>query len=76
MQTVIVPAKTFKKIVDKLDHLSQEVESIKTQLADKEPPYGSDEWWKRDIEQAKKEFKKGKGVRFESAKDAIRWLNS
>ena len=76
MQTVTVPAKTFEKIVSKLEELAQDVQIIKTKILTEESRYGSNKWWEKEIEQAEKEFKKGKGIRFESVKDAVKWLNS
>lgn len=76
MQTVTISVKTFEKILSRLDLLTQEVKTIKAKLFKKEPSYGSDVWWNKDIEKAEKEFKKGKGIRFESVKDAVKWLNS
>lgn len=76
MQTVIIPAKTYEKILSKLEHLSQEVEGIKTQLSEKEPTYGSDEWWKWSDKKAKEDISSGRVMRFDSAEEAIKWLNS
>ena len=76
MQTVTVDAKTYEKILSRLDHLSQEVEGIKTQLSKKQPPYGSKEWWKWSDRKAKEDIKQGKVIKFDSAGEAIKWLNS
>ncbi len=76
MQTVTVDAKTFEKVLSKLDYLSQEVESIKTQLSKKKLPYGSDEWWEWSDKKARQDIKAGRVVKFDSAKEAIKWLNS
>ena len=76
MQTVTVDAKIFEKVLSKLDYLSQELESIKTQLSGKEPPYGSDEWWKWSDKKARQDIKAGRVVKFDSAEEAIKWLNS
>ena len=76
MQTITVDAKTFEKVLSKLDLLTREIEILKRRLSKNEPTYGSDEWWKKEIKQAEEELKKGKGVRFESVEDAVKWLNS
>lgn len=76
MQTITVPAKTFEKILSRLDLLTQEVADIKTRLFEKEPRYGSDEWWKWSDKKAKEDIKMGRVMKFDSAEEAIKWLNS
>lgn len=76
MQTITVPTKTFEKIISKLDYLTQEVETIKTKLFEGEPPYGSDEWWEWSDRKAKEDIRAGRVMKFDSAQEAITWLNS
>ena len=38
--------------------------------------YGSQLWWEKSTEKALEEIKRGKGVKFTSVKETIRWLNS
>ena len=75
-QTVTVPTKTINEIFSRLDELTNAVKKIAAKLSKKEPLYGSDEWWDKEIKDADDEFKKGKGVLFKSSKDAVKWLNS
>lgn len=75
-QAITVTPKTIEAIVKQLMVLTKEVKAIKTRLFEEEPPYGSNAWWEKEIKEAENEFKKGKGIRFESANDAIKWLNS
>jgi len=75
-QTVTVPTKTINEIFFRLDELTKAVKKISVKLSEKEPLYGSDEWWNKEIKEADSEFKKGKGTLFKSSKDAIKWLNS
>lgn len=75
-QTVAIPTKTINEIFSRLDELTKTVKKIAAKLSEKELSYGSDEWWKKDIQEADDEFKKGKGILFHSSKDAIKWLNS
>lgn len=75
-QTVTVPTKTIDEIFSRLDELTKTVKKISVRLFEEKPPYGSDKWWEKEIEEADDEFKKGKGVLFQSSKDAIKWLNS
>lgn len=76
MQTINIPAETFEKLISRLDDLTREVKSIKAKLFDKEPPYGSKEWWEWSDKKAIEEIKAGKGVNFDSVEEAIKWLNS
>lgn len=75
-QTVAISPKTIDEIFGRLNALTNEVKMIKTKLFKKEPPYGSDEWWEWSDKEALKEIKAGKGVKFNTAKEAIKWLNS
>lgn len=76
MQTVTVDAKTFEKILSRLDQLTQEVRTIKSKLFEEEPPYGSDAWWEWSDNKAKEDIKAGRIMKFDSAVEAIKWLNS
>lgn len=75
-QTVTVPAKTIDEIFSRLDELTKTVKRISVKLLNEEPPYGSDEWWEWSDKAAIKEIKAGKGIKFNSAEKAIKWLNS
>lgn len=75
-KTISVEAKTLNRILARLDQLTDEIKAIKTKLFEEEPPYGSDAWWKKETKEAEEDFKKGKGIQFKSAKEAIEWLNS
>lgn len=61
-QTVTVPTKTLDEIFSRLDELTKAVKTISIRLFREELPYGSNEWWDKEIEEAEKEFKKGKGT--------------
>mgnify|MGYP001615346231 CR=1 FL=1 len=73
---VAVDAKTISTILTRLDKLVRDVEAIKTRVFEKQPPYGSDMWWDKEMKEAEEAFRKGKGIKFNSAKEAIKWLNS
>lgn len=76
MQTINVPAKKFDELISRLDQLTKEVRAIKVKLFESEPAYGSDEWWEWSDKKAIEDIKAGKGIRFDSADEAIKWLNS
>ncbi len=76
MQTVTVPVKTFEKILSRLDQLTKDVQDIKSTIVEKEPLYGSGEWWEWSDKKAKEDIKAGRIMKFDSADKAIKWLNS
>lgn len=75
-QTMTVPTKTFEEILSRLDQLTKEVRLIKAKLFAKEPAYGSGEWWEWSDKKAMEDIKAGKAVKFDSAEQASKWLNS
>lgn len=76
MQTITVPVETFEKLVSRLDELTREVKAIKMSLFEKEPSYGSKEWWEWSEKKADEDIKAGRVFKFDSAEEAIKWLNS
>lgn len=76
MQTVVVPVKTFEKILSRLDQLTKDVQAIKSSFFEKEPPYGSDAWWKWSDKKAKEDIKAGRYITLHSTKEAQKYLNS
>lgn len=76
MQTITIPVETFEKLVSRLDELTREVKIIKIRLFDKEPLYGSKEWWEWSEKKADEDIRAGRVVKFSSAEEAITWLNS
>lgn len=76
MQTITVPVETFEKLVSRLDELTREVKAIKVRLFDKEPPYGSDEWWEWSDKKAMEDIKAGRFVELKDKKELKTYLNS
>lgn len=74
--TVTIEAKTVQAILSELKSLRADVQTIKKKLLEKEPSYGSDEWWEASDKEALKELRAGKGIKFSSAEEAIKWLKS
>ncbi len=68
-QTVTVPAKTIDEIFSRLDELTKTVKKISARLFEKEPPYGSDEWWEWSDREALKEIRAGKGTKIHNKKE-------
>ncbi len=75
-QTITVPAKTFEEILSRLDRLTRDVRAIKARVYQQEPPYGSEEWWEWSEKRADEDIKAGRVFKFDSAEEAIKWLNS
>lgn len=74
--TITTNTKTLALILKRLDELTQDVKILKAKLLEDEPAYGSDQWWKKSDRKALETLKAGKGMRFDSAEEAIKWLNS
>ena len=75
-QTITVSSKTIGETLANLNTLTKEIKEIKAKLFEKEPLYGSDEWWEWSEKRADEDIKANRLVRFDSAEKAIKWLNS
>lgn len=75
-QTITVPTKTFEEILSRLDQLTEEVFAIKVKLFDKEPPYGSDEWWEWSDRKAMEDIKAGRVTTIRNKKELQQFFNS
>ena len=69
MNTVTIPAKTIDEIFSRLDELTKAVRKISVKFFEKEPPYGSDEWWDKEIEEGEKDIKAGKYTTINNKKE-------
>lgn len=76
MQTITIPVETFEKLVSRLDELTREVKAIRVRLFEKEPPYGSDEWWEWSEKKAMDDIKAGRFVELKNKKGLQIYLNS
>lgn len=57
--------------------LERTIVSLKTKLLNMMPPkYGSDAWWEESDKKALENIKAGKGKKFDTYKEAVRYLNS
>lgn len=75
-QTMTVSAESFEKIISRLDQLTREVKAIKVRLFEKEPTYGSKEWWEWSDRKALEDIKAGRFVELKNAKETQEYLNS
>lgn len=75
MQTITVPAKTFEKVLSRLDQLSRAVEALNEKL-EGAPPYGSDGWWEWSNTKALKSIKEGNGIVIRNKKELDEFFNS
>lgn len=74
-QAISVSPKTIEEILTRLDRLTREVKAIKTKLFEEEPPYGSDKWWEKEINEGLEEIKQGKYTVYKNAGSLIRDLH-
>ena len=75
-QSIAVPQKTLEAIFDRLEKVAREVKSIRKKLEETEPLYGNEAWWRWAEKKADEEIVKGKVVKFNSVREAVKWLNS
>ena len=75
-QTITVPAKTFEEILSRLDQLTNEVHVIKARLFEKEPLYGSKEWWEWSDRKALEDIKAGRYTKIHNKKELDNFFNS
>lgn len=68
-QTIVVSQKAIETILSRLDELSKEIKFIKNRLAQEEPPYGSEAWWKWSDTKALEDVKKGNCTTIKSKKE-------
>ena len=75
-QPITVSQKTLEAIFDRLEKVTKEVKSISKKLEETEPFYGSGAWWRWAEKKADEDIVKGKVVKFNSVREAVKWLNS
>jgi len=75
-QAITISPKTLEQILNRLDALTKEVRAIKAKLFEREPLYGSDEWWEWSDKKALKEIKAGKGIKITNKKELDAFFNS
>lgn len=75
-QTITMPAKTVEEILSRLDKLTKDVHAIKAKLFDKEPTYGSDEWWEWSDKKAMEDIKMGRFTAISNKKELKQFLSS
>ncbi len=67
-QVLAVDSKIVKNILSTLQELREELARL-NQKFEKEPPYGSDEWWEWSDKKAMEEIKQGKGIVLHNKKE-------
>lgn len=60
MNAVTIDTKTINLILDRLEKLARDVKTIKARLTEKEPPYGSNQWWEWSDKKALGDIKAGR----------------
>lgn len=75
-QAITVSSKTIEEILAHLNTLTKEVKEIKAKLFEKEPPYGSDEWWKWSDKKALEDIKHGRYTEIKNKKELKEFFDS
>jgi predicted transcriptional regulator len=75
-QTVTISAKTIDEIFSRLDELTRAVKKIAAKLSEKEPLYGSDEWWDKEIKEAREDIEAGRYTTVNNRKELRQFLAS
>lgn len=65
----------YKELIQRLSKLEKMVGFL-VEKFEKEPFYGSDEWWKWSIKKGEEDIKKGHYKLFDSAKEMTKYLRS
>ena len=74
-QTINLTQSEYQKLLQRIVSLEKKVQSLLNRLQ-KEPPYGSDEWWEWSNKKAIEDIKAGKYTAFKSAKEMVEHLES
>ena len=75
--TKIINEATLTSLVDDLEALSRAAKSIKEKLIKLLPAkYGSDLWWEKEIKDGIESIKSGRGKKFQTYQEAIKYLNT
>ena len=72
---MMISEKKLDKILSALDNLKEEIKELKS-IAQKEPPYGSAEWWEWSDKKALEDMKEGRYKTFKTAKELQKHLDS
>jgi hypothetical protein len=73
--TVTLTQPAYKELLDRLTRLEKIVVSLLEKF-EKEPTYGSNEWWKYSIKKGEEDIKKGNYKLFDSGKSLSKYLQS
>jgi len=64
-------------LLNDLEALSRAAKAVREKLLKVLPvKYGSDLWWEKEIEEGIASIKAGKGKKFETYEEAVKYLNS
>ena len=75
VDAVYIPEKKLDKILSILDALKVEIKELKSN-GQKEPPYGSDEWWEWSDKIAKQEIREGNYYETKNKKELKEFLDN
>lgn len=76
-QTKILKETTVISLLDDLEALSQAAKNVREKLLKIFPAkYGSDLWWEKSDKEALESIKQGRGKKFETYEEAVKYLES
>lgn len=73
--TIAVSSDVVGTILSNINGLRREFINLRKEIINF-PPYGSTAWWKKAINEAKEDVKKGRYYKAKDAKDLFRYLHS
>ncbi|GIW64692.1 MAG: hypothetical protein KatS3mg092_0625 [Patescibacteria group bacterium] len=73
--TITLTQSSYKELLNRLSRLEKMVATLLEKF-EKEPTYGSDEWWYYSIKKGEEDIKKGNYKVFDSSKDLKKYLKS
>lgn len=75
--TVTIDTKTAESIFSEISLIEKRLSVLRKKVMEFVPAsYGSDAWWDKEIKEAEKEFKKGKGTIINNKKELARFFEN
>lgn len=73
-QAVSINSKIVKDMLTTLREIKEDVARLRKKI-ELEPPYGSDEWWEREVLEGEREIRAGKYRTYKSTNELIKDLH-
>lgn len=75
-QTITVEKKLLENILSQLKEVKSELKSLRKNMRDLAPEYGSKSWWDKETREALKEYETGNYKSYNNADDLMKDLHS